>query len=89
MIPANVVLVKNISVLGMYWGYYLGWGRQPTPDANATTLHQAYEALFAWTRQGRLKPRVHAALPLREFRKAFDMIASRAVIGRVILHPQA
>jgi len=89
MIAANLVLVKNISVLGVYWGYYLGWGRQPAPDANTTKLRHVYEELFIWTRQGKLKPRVHATFPLHEFRKAFDMIASRAVIGRVILHPQA
>ncbi len=33
-IPANLLLVKNISAIGVYWGYYLGWARKP-PGAQA------------------------------------------------------
>ncbi|CAN7320615.1 NADPH:quinone oxidoreductase family protein [Variovorax paradoxus] len=87
-VPANIVLVKNISVLGVYWGYYFGWGRQPVLSSNDARLRRAYEELFHWSRQGKLRPRAHAILPLSEFRRAFEMIASREVIGRVVLHPQ-
>lgn len=26
-IPANLLLVKNISVIGLYWGFYMAWGK--------------------------------------------------------------
>lgn len=87
-IPANIVLVKNISILGVYWGYYFGWGRHAVPPSNDTRLRQAYERLFAWTLEGKLNPRAHAVLPLSRFRTALDMIASRQVMGRVVMRPQ-
>ncbi|WP_264293988.1 zinc-binding dehydrogenase [Diaphorobacter aerolatus] len=87
-VPANIVLVKNISVLGVYWGYYFGWGRHGVPTSNDARLRRAYDTLFEWARQGKLRPLAHAVLPLREFRQAFQMISSREVIGRVVLRPQ-
>ena len=87
-VPANIVLVKNITVIGVYWGYYFGWGRQPVPPANDARLRNAFAELFEWVGQGKIKPTAHAVLPLSEFRTALEMISSREVIGRVILRPQ-
>ncbi|HYG43345.1 MAG TPA: NADPH:quinone oxidoreductase family protein [Bordetella sp.] len=87
-VPANIVLVKNISIIGVYWGYYFGWGRHPVAPSNDARLRLAYAQLFEWVLQGRLKPRAHAILPLSEFKSALQMIASREVIGRVIMQPQ-
>lgn len=87
-VPANIVLVKNISVIGVYWGYYFGWGRHPVAPANDARLRAAYAQLFDWTIQGKLKPRTHATLPLSEFKTALHMIANREVMGRVIMKPQ-
>jgi len=86
-VAASIVLVKNIAVIGIYWGYYFGWGRQPVPPGIDAKLREAYRVMFDWTRNGELAPRVHAALPLAEFREALRMIASREVIGRVVMLP--
>ncbi len=32
-VPANIVLVKNFDVIGIYWGHYMGWGRLPSLPA--------------------------------------------------------
>ena len=87
-IPANIVLVKNISIIGVYWGFYFGWGRQPVLPSNDAKLRRAYAQLFEWTICGKLKPRAHAVVPLSDFKSALQMIASREVIGRVIMRPQ-
>jgi len=87
-VPANIVLVKNISILGVYWGYYFGWGRQPVAPGNDAKLRQAYAQLFEWTSQGSIRPRIHAVLPLSDFKTALHMIAGREAIGRVIMRPQ-
>lgn len=47
-IPANRLLVKNLTVFGLYYG---GWVRLQPAEARATL-----EALFAWHRAGRLSP---------------------------------
>ena len=86
-VPANIVLVKNISILGVYWGYYFGWGKHPVRPGNDERLREAFKTLFQWTLDGKLKPRVHAALPLSEFKTALQMISSREAIGRVVMHP--
>ncbi len=87
-IPANIVLVKNISIIGVYWGFYFGWGRHPVLPSNDAKLRRAYAQLFEWAIQGKLKPRAHAVLPLSDFKSALQMIANREVIGRVIMRPQ-
>jgi NADPH2:quinone reductase len=86
-IPANIVLVKNITVIGVYWGYHFGWGRCPPLQSNDARMRAAYARLFQWVQQGKVRPRVHAVLPLEEFRAALDMITSRSVVGRVVMRP--
>lgn len=88
-VAANYLLVKNIAVIGVYWGYYVGWGRiPPTPDTPAR-LQAAFATLFEWMREGRIRPHTHAALPLARFHEALQLVARREVLGRVILLPQA
>jgi NADPH2:quinone reductase len=86
-IPANIVLVKNISVIGLYWGYYMGWARQPAPAAMAEKVRAAFAEMLGWTAEGKLRPHTWRGYPLAEFRQALEAISSRQVIGRVVLHP--
>ncbi|WP_237173633.1 NADPH:quinone oxidoreductase family protein [Paracandidimonas lactea] len=86
-IPANIALVKNISVLGVYWGYYFGWGRHAPRAGNDARLREGYAQIFDWVREGQIKPRAHAVLPLSRFRSALEMLTTRDVIGRVVMHP--
>jgi NADPH2:quinone reductase len=86
-LAANIALVRNITLIGIYWGYYFGWGRQPVPPGMDARLREAYRTMFDWVRDGRFEPRVHAAVPLAEFGEALRMIASREAIGRVVMLP--
>lgn len=86
-VPANIVLVKNITIIGVYWGYYFGWGKHPVKPNNDAMMRTAYHELFELVQQGKCKPRVHAVLPLSEFKAALRMIEQREAIGRVILQP--
>ncbi len=56
-IPANLLLVKNASVVGFYWGSY----RKHDPER----LRDGFKELFAWHREGRIRPHVSQTLPLR------------------------
>ncbi|WP_237173589.1 NADPH:quinone oxidoreductase family protein [Paracandidimonas lactea] len=86
-IPANIVLVKNITVIGLYWGYYMGWARQrPLPGTEAR-VREAFTELLGWAAQGRLKPSTFAVYPLADFREALAALAGRHVIGRIALRP--
>lgn len=86
-IPANILLVKNVTVIGLYWGYYMGWGRQPPAPGIGEQVREAFDELLGWAATGKLRPETYGTFDLADFAQALDLIASRKVIGRVALHP--
>lgn len=94
-IPANILLVKNATVIGFYYGYYNGWGGKgiPTPkEAAALAKRQAMVAdaqaeLMRWFTEGKLKATVAATLDLADWVKAFKLIEERTVVGKAVLVP--
>jgi len=77
--PANHVLVKNYSVLGLHWGLY----RKHDP-ALIGTVHEELCRLFA---AGAIEPLVGQVLPLDQAPQAMAAIADRATVGKVVLTP--
>ena len=78
-LPLNLVLLKACDVLGVFWGSWIT--RDPTG-------HRANTAqLLSWAAEGKLSSHVHAVYPLSEAASALKDIASRKVMGKVILHP--
>ncbi len=76
-IPANLVLVKNIDVIGFFWGSY----RRHKPELIA----QSYQQLFRWFEAGKLKPHISHRLPLAEAAAALELIKTRKSTGKVVL----
>ncbi len=79
-IPANHLLVKNITVIGFYWGGYLTFA----PEA----LKQSLEDLMAMYVAGQLKPHISHVLPLERAQEALDLLATRKATGKVVVTPQ-
>jgi NADPH2:quinone reductase len=78
-LPLNLVLLKSADVLGVFWG---SWISRDPAGFRANT-----EQLLSWVAAGKLSSHVHAVYPLREAVAALKAIASRKVMGKVILHP--
>ncbi len=76
-IKANHLLVKNISVIGLYWGGYLAFRPQVVTDSLAT--------LFGWYEAGRLRPHVSHILPLEQAADGLELLRSRASTGKVVI----
>ncbi|WP_142662052.1 NADPH:quinone oxidoreductase family protein [Paracoccus laeviglucosivorans] len=76
-LPLNHALVKNISILGLYWGGY----EKLAPEILRTSLVELMEL----ARQGRLRPHVGATLPLERLPEAYELLASRRAIGKVVV----
>lgn len=76
-IPANHLLVKNISVIGFYWGGYMGFAPQRIADSLAE--------LFAMYAAGGLKPHVGATFPLAQAAEALAYLKSRKGTGKVVV----
>ena len=78
-IPANIILVKNITVIGFYWGGYLAFN----PEALDTSIAE----LLALYEQGKLKPHISHVLPLDRAQDALDLLESRTSTGKVVVTP--
>lgn len=76
-IPANLLLVKNLSVIGLYWGGYLGFRPQVLTDSMAT--------LFTWFEKGILTPHVSEVLDLDRAAEGLDLLRSRKATGKVVI----
>jgi NADPH:quinone reductase len=76
-IPANLVLVKNIDVIGFFWGSY----RRYKPQLQA----ESFQELFRWYEQGRLKPHVSHRLPLEQVKDALELLKARKSTGKVVI----
>ena len=76
-IPANIVLVKNIDVIGFYWGSY----QAHNPDL----LRGSLAKLLSWVEQGKLKPHISQRFDLAEAARALDDLRRRKSTGKVVL----
>lgn len=76
-IPANILLVKNITAIGYHWGAY----RRLDPLG----LRHSFEELFAWFEEGKLQPTVCQTLPLEAAGQAIKLLKTRAVTGKLVL----
>jgi len=76
-IPANILLVKNVAVMGVYWGSY----RARAPER----LAEEFRELFGWFETGRLKPHVSHKHDLSEAAEAMALLLNRRSTGKVVL----
>src|SRR5690606_2548832 len=76
-IPANVLLVKNVTVIGYYWGAY----RRLDPASIRASLSD----LLEWFAQGKLHPHVSQVLPLERASEALQMLKNRTATGKIVL----
>ena len=81
-VPANLLLVKNLTVIGFWWGGYLAFAPQVLRDSLATLLD--------WQAAGRIKPHISNLLPFEAFPQGLDLLRSRAATGKVVIEiPEA
>ena len=77
-IPANILMVKNLTVIGFYWG---GW-LVKDPSAFSAALSR----IFGWIAEGKLRPQV-TPMPLEQGEEALNMLRSRKAVGKIVLTP--
>jgi len=76
-VNVNMPLIKGFSVVGVRAGEY---GRQ-FPDRGRENM----AAIWKWAEEGKVRPRIHAEVPLTDWRRAFEMMRSREVVGKVAI----
>jgi NADPH2:quinone reductase len=78
-LPANRVLLKNASLVGVYWGAYLM--NEPA------TMLTSFKSLMKMYSEGKLKPYVSQTYSLEDASQALTDMMMRRVKGKVVLVP--
>ncbi|KAG0575748.1 hypothetical protein KC19_5G027800 [Ceratodon purpureus] len=78
-IPANILLVKNLTVHGLYWGSYKTF--------NPKVMQDSMQGLLEMLTNGSLRVHISHTFSLNEANKAFAMVSQREVRGKVIILP--
>jgi NADPH2:quinone reductase len=76
-VKSNHILIKGLSVVGVRAGEY---GRH-FPDRRKRILAELHQL----AQEERIRPHVHAAIPLENWREAFEMMRARDVVGKIVL----
>ena len=76
-VPANLILVKNISVIGVVWG--------AQAERDPVLISRNLAELLRWWEAGRLKPLVAKTFPLVEAGAAMQALLSRRYGGKIVL----
>ncbi|KAK6233349.1 hypothetical protein QUC31_005755 [Theobroma cacao] len=77
VIPANITLVKNWTVHGLYWGSY----RTHRP----AVLEDSIRELLSWVERGLITIHISHIYSLSEANHAFSAIKDRKAIGKVMI----
>jgi NADPH2:quinone reductase len=78
-IPANLLLLKEVSAVGVYWGEFA----KRDPSGNRRLLAQ----LSDWLAEGRLRPLVSREYPLAETPQALQDLLARRAVGKLVIRP--
>ncbi len=75
--PANLALLKEASIIGVFWG---SWAAK-NPAVQMSNIAEMSELIAA----GKIKPRVTKTYPLDSYVDAFGAITGRRARGKVVL----
>ena len=75
--PANLALLKNCAIVGVFWG---AWTERE-PQANRDNVAE----LFQWVREGKLKPHISHSFSLAEVPDALYALINREVVGKAVV----
>ena len=76
-VQANLLLVKNLTVSGFWYGGYQDHAPQAVADSMA--------ALLRWRAAGELHPHVGQVLPFESFPEGLDLLRTRRATGKVVI----
>lgn len=75
--PANIALLKEASIIGVWWGT---WAAK-----NPALQVKNMQEMAALIKSGELKPRAPESYPLDDYANAFQSITERRARGKVVL----
>ncbi|CAL1527162.1 unnamed protein product [Lymnaea stagnalis] len=76
-VPANQLLLKSASLIGVFWGSYA----QADPATFKKSISQVLQALT----ENKIKPYVGKTFPLDQINEAYQYVLDRKSVGKVVL----
>ena len=76
-VALNQLLVRNLTVIGLWWGGYLSFAPQVLTGSLAQMLD--------WHAQGRIRTHVSQVLPFDRLPEGLEAIRSRRATGKIVL----
>lgn len=76
-LPINLTLVKNMSVVGVFWGAYA--------QNNPAILINSLQTLLGWYTQGKIKPLISQTYPLAATATAMNDMLQRKSTGKLVI----
>jgi NADPH2:quinone reductase len=76
-IPANILLVKNASAIGFYWGSYR--------KHDLARVRASFGELLRWHGQKQIRPLISEVRPLADAPRALERLLSRKSSGKIVL----
>lgn len=76
-LPANIPLLKNASIVGVFWGAYM--------MNDPSVIQQSFQQLLTWYSKGKLKPHIHKTFPMEDASSAILELTERRAMGKVVL----
>lgn len=84
-VPMNILLVKNLTVFGFFYGQYIGWTPANERVKYAAQMQAMMAELFALARRGAIHPAVTQVFPMDQLCQALSALHGRDVVGKVAL----
>lgn len=76
-LPVNIPLLKNASIVGVFWGAYL---------MNApSVIKDSFQQLLTWYSEGKLNPHIHKTFPIDDAPSAILELMERRAMGKVLV----
>lgn len=76
-VPANLLLVKNLTVIGFWYGGYETLAPRLVADTLAQLLH--------WRAEGLIRPHLSHVLPFEAFPEGLALLRDRKATGKVVI----
>lgn len=83
--PVNLLLVKNVSLHGVNFSEYIGWGKTDRREEFAPSIRNLMDWLFSAASAGSLNHREPQLFDLAEVKQAIDCVVGRRSVGKVVL----
>ena len=77
--PVNLSLVKEYSVVGVFWGNFTRF----EPEVYADNMKE----LIGWYAEGKVKPLIEGRYPLADAPEVLKRVLGRGATGKLILVP--